>query len=434
MIGLFVKIYFCILIFISFLGNASEPRSLAPELKKMSDWLQKTHPDFSASVAGDEFNNKLKVLSKKKYSGSASAWQSLALLNPILNDGHMGVRYPANAYNEYISSGGATFNLAVTLTDENDLRLDQGFEDLKSGTQIHSINGISTEKIVEDLLARMHGDSPELRRELISRRFKIYFWSMYGNFESYQFTAGPFDNTKRYTLSPDSERVTLIEEPKFQFSIVNSDTALLKINTFEKELQTEFGVFIKDSFSKLSELRINNLFIDLRDNGGGAHDLSDILLNYITDKKVSSISKVKARVVEENQHLFGGAKLGSVIATPYFKWFTPTPELKNRFDGSIYVIIGKYTYSQAIVFASQVQDYDLGKLVGESTGGRANQTAQVQVFNLDDSKIQVLAPIYILIRPSGDESYEPLKPDLSIKYDNMTSENFIKTTLNMIQK
>ena len=42
----------------------------------------------------------------------------------------------------------------------------------------------------------------------------------------------------------------------------------------------------------------------------------------------------------------------------------------NKFTGSVYVLIGPGTFSSASDFASVIEDYDLGTLVGEETGGQ----------------------------------------------------------------
>jgi C-terminal processing protease CtpA/Prc len=99
---------------------------------------------------------------------------------------------------------------------------------------------------------------------------------------------------------------------------------------------------------------------------------------------------------------------------PFAQWAEPDSSLEHRFGGEVIVLIGPATYSQGIVFSTTVQDYQIGLVAGEETAGKANQTAQVQHFQLPNTGFRVRAPLYVLTRSSGEETGAGVVPDIPI--------------------
>lgn len=395
-------------------ADANQSAELKNDLTEAFNWIKQTHPQLSYSTNESQLDSLVKKLTSTKFTNSADAWRQLALFNPVLNDGHLGILYPEKDYETHLQSGGSKFSLNVEFNENGELVLANSYRDLPSGAKIININGKDTSVIVKELMRRMRGESMTLRKELIKRRFPAYLWSMYGSTNEYEVTFQNEETSVTYLLEKNAESATVHSPNNFSFEMVGQDTAYLDIRSFDINLKEEFSRFLEQAFTQINSTNANKLVIDLRNNGGGAHDLSDQLLNYITDKKVTPISRVIARVVPANQKLLQGAELNSVVDTPYARWYVPEAKNPLRFDGEVYVLIGKFTYSQAIVFATQVQDFGLGKLVGETTGGRGNQTAQVQRMTLPNSGLEVVAPIYIMIRASGDDSSHFVQPDIHI--------------------
>ena len=153
------------------------------------------------------------------------------------------------------------------------------------------------------------------------------------------------------------------------------------------------------------------MIIDVRKNGGGARQLSDRLMAYLTTARYTPISAVKARIVAENHALIPGSQIGQVIEMPFAQWVEPTDELAHRFLGKSVILIGPASYSQTIAFAVTVQDFKIAQIAGTPTEGPANQTGQVQRFTLPESGLVVQAPLYIFTRPSGEIGRARLIPD-----------------------
>lgn len=117
-----------------------------------------------------------------------------------------------------------------------------------------------------------------------------------------------------------------------------------------------------------------------------------------------------------------GSEIGQVIEVPFRQWVTPQADNPLRFEGDVYVLVGPRTYSQAIVFAATVQDYDLAKIAGEETLGLANQTGQVTMHILPNSGLKVMAPLYIFVRPNGSRARTGVQPDIGMMDSTLEPE------------
>ena len=180
-------------------------------------------------------------------------------------------------------------------------------------------------------------------------------------------------------------------------------------------METEFRAFIDQAFADIAARGSEILIVDISANGGGAHMLSDHLLAYLTTQRHTPLSAVTARITEQNQALIPGSQIGDVMSMPFARWVEPPAELANRFTGRTAFLVGAGTYSQAIVLAATVQDFGIAPVAGPGTQGRANSTGQVQLHRLTHTGLEVAAPIYVFIRPSGDTSSAPVIPDIPLE-------------------
>jgi C-terminal processing protease CtpA/Prc len=130
-------------------------------------------------------------------------------------------------------------------------------------------------------------------------------------------------------------------------------------------------VFVKTLFSVVDTEKVKRIVIDLRHNGGG----------------------------------------NSGIFAPFLE------ELKKRQEflqkESIYVLIGRRTFSSAILNAIDLKKQTPAIFVGEPTGGKPNHYGEVQSFRLPQSGLPVTYSIkYFQV---VDDDPESLVPDLLIE-------------------
>jgi hypothetical protein len=403
------------------LADPVSPAAAIADLDAWLDWTRSTHPDLSYTTdmaALDAAAQKARMQLAQAAS-LRDAWAAMAGINPILDDAHTGLRLPEEHFDTWIAAGGTPFPAPVEIREGRVFLAGEGAE-------IVAINGVEMTDAIAWLMPRLRGEDVLIRQLIASLRFPLALWTYAGGAERYEVQLKmPDGKLKTRFLDREVEltedgREELVGEAEadrhFRVSF-EGDYAILEADTFDKAHQDSFGEFLPGAFAQIAAANTQHLIIDLRKNGGGAHDVSDLLMAYLTDQPHSPISAVTARIVPENQQLIPNANLGDVVRVPFTQTVTPPQELANRFTGDVWILIGPKTYSQAIVFAATAKDHGLAQLAGEPTSGRANQTAQVQRKRLDETGFVVQSPIYVFVRPSGDRSAERLRPDLILSHE-----------------
>jgi C-terminal processing protease CtpA/Prc len=392
------------------------------DLDQFLSSVKSTHPDvgYGADPAKLESMKEHISTTLSEEMTSREAWMALAQMNPVFGDAHVGLIRPKKAIADYQASGGTLFPLPVTFDAGGTLRVAPSVSNeagVPSGAAILEINGNRVEDIVARLAPRMRGETPALRRLVMAHFFDQYFWVAYGGYDRYVVKVDEGGEKQNYRLVAGDVANQSESSHLFIYRNLNNGVGYLNVTTFDIGQKESFAAFLKTSFAQIHADGIESLIIDLRQNGGGAHDTSDQLMAYLTGKTWSPLSRVTARITEANVKLIPGAEIGSVVTVPYQQPVTPPADLPNRFMGNIYALIGGLTYSQAIVFAATLQDFDIATVAGEPTQGPANQTGQIQMTSLARTGFDAAAPIYIFTRANGDSERESVIPDIAIDND-----------------
>lgn len=424
MIGFMTRLMATILFAALFSSNGAFAQisqvDLRADVQAWRDWMESTHPDISHSVRpshlGSVFDDVIAEISG--VYDARRAWWELATINPVLNDAHTGIRLPEEAYQAALDGGAIAFTLPVSVsgdrlfvTGDTGITVGDGDElvEIVPGQEIVAINGEPVGRLVDALVPRMRGETRALRERVLSLRFPIALWAMQGNRDHHTVTLAGSDAPIRVSL-PHSSALEVPDRGPFGLD-VRANAAILRVDSFDPAREDEFATFLTNSFAHIQACEVELLIIDIRENGGGGRQLSDRLLAYLTTERYTPISAVKARIVAENQALVPGSEIGQVIEMPFAQWVEPPTVLADRFEGRAVVLVGPASYSQAIAFGVIVQDFDIAEVAGSPTEGAANQTGQVQRFELPNSGLAVQAPLYIFTRPSGETGSSPLTPD-----------------------
>ncbi|MBU2604311.1 MAG: hypothetical protein KKC43_00250 [Alphaproteobacteria bacterium] len=375
---------------------------LETDLDTWLDWTRSTHPAFELAVEQDAFGHQVdRVRAQIRNEMSVSeVWHTFAQLNRYLDDAHMGLDLPAAVRESEawrVEIEGARAYIPAGNPDEQ-------------REEIIAVNGASVSDMIVRTLPLLRGESDTLRSRILELRFGEFLALHLDGAMPAEIRLQGTDGTER-VVTQISSTVSASEAAPFDLLLVHS-TAVMRIDTFERDYEAAFTAFLEESFARIESARATRLVIDLRGNGGGAHELSDRLLGYLTSERYTPMSAVRARVTEDNMGLIPGAEPGSVVAMPFAQWVEPVNSMGQLFDGEVIILVGPATYSQAIVFSTIIQDFQLGSVAGEETEGRANQTAQVQHFELPRTGFNVRAPLYVLTRASGEESGAGVIPDI----------------------
>ncbi len=384
--------------------SAEDVRS---DLSAWLEWTSATHPDLSYSVEDEALRNAAAQIaaSLPDQLTKAEAWKRLALLNPLFNDAHIGLMVPPASTQEEDA-----VDITIVASPEG-LMAQSNTGALSGSFEISAFNGVAWDDLSREAHMRLRGENESLRRFIIERRTHGLLRVLLPEGEVHSMTiSGPDGN--ELELPVDASRLRFLAGDASAYSLtIEGDTATLFVPSFARERGAEFEAFLAGAFAEIAGSNSTHLVIDISENGGGAHDLSDRLMAYLTDQPFAATSAITARITPENQALVPGSQLQDVLTVPFADEIVPPADLAHRFTGKITIELGAKSYSQAIVFAATAQDAGIAQLSGIAPDAPANQTGQVQTFTLPNTGFTVRAPIYIFHRSSGDRSRDPLKID-----------------------
>ncbi len=299
------------------------------------------------------------------------------------------------------------------------------------GSEIIAVNGIKAEDFIEDIAKYTTTDGFNKTGKyafLETDYFPFYVYLAYGEQDFYEVEYKTEKETAKRKLSPityknfykifskrfvpDYEK----RKPEVDFHYLQDiKTGLLAVHTFDfggsdSEGHKKYAEFLSTVFKDLKEKNIENLIVDIRDNGGG-NDPNDILLySYLTDrnfrenteafitttedipmKEYFSIQNIDAlnEIKKELKETFSEAKENKYYLNSKFN-----PEWepnKNAFQGNIYLLIDPFVASAGSLFAGMVKSDEKAVVIGQETlGGYYGHTGHIPVsYVLPNSELIV---------------------------------------------
>jgi len=179
------------------------------------------------------------------------------------------------------------------------------------------------------------------------------------------------------------------------YVMLNSNVGYIKINRFAETTADEFHL----ALSELKRKGIQELVIDLRENGGGflekAVEVADELLK---EKELIVFTKNKKGTIDKTFATKGG-------------------QFEN---GKVYILIDENSASASEILAGAVQDNDRGIVVGRRSFGKG--LVQREMDFEDGSAVRLTIARYYT--PSGRSIQKPYKKGESTKYFNEFETRF----------
>jgi hypothetical protein len=353
-----------------------------------------------------------------------------------LNDEHTLLSPPGEEIGK-LMSGGLLFPIRPIIREKRIFVRTNYSSDanLQPGSEILAINGTSSRELLDQLSQFAIGKNREHRLALVEKFFGTLLWIGNG-YES------PFNVSVRSGGKTFNEQVAGVPESVIQAKdkgpadsannapysfrmLEDGKTGLLTIHIFGNP--KESAAFLEQTFVDIKKKGIRALIIDLRENDGGFMGVSDVLLGYLTGKPISQLSRGESKVSVQSQqylkvqtdndtlapyyldgvHAHLQAQPGEVLT---FKGNVVSPS-PLAFQGKIYVLTGRGTYSAASLLAATVRDYHLGIFVGEETGGSGTQYSDPVPFEPPRTKLSGIIAHTLLVRASGTDNGKGVVPD-----------------------
>ncbi len=392
---------------------------------------------------------------------------------------HNDTTLPDDFEKKYVA-GNAFFPYPVKLI-ENKLVLNFENSEIPLGAQIHSINGIETQKLLHSLYKYYTTDGYNITGKSIGigSSFAKYFQMEYGSQKTFlveyslpnqtqkliKTIAAVSNETRkenfknRFSLPIDSLQYNRAKD-KYTFKLISKNTALLSIHTFvigrnaKHKDHLAYKKYLDSCFSFLSKNnQIQNLIVDVRNNGGGTDPNDIVTFSYLAKKpfrenasayvNFQKIPFAEYLVYEETEpqkkqeekkdyedelkEEFPKLDKGKYIQNEKFNPLLQ-PD-KNSFKGQIYLLISPRIASAGSLFASLVAGNTNAIVIGEETmGGYYGHNGHTPIeYELPNTKIKTQFSIVNLEQDVPKKANQPFGrgviPDHEI---SQTFEDFIQ--------
>ena len=257
-----------------------EPMGYQNDFEKVYQVLNNNHPDLYRVIEKD----KLDQLYNEKYNQIKQSTSKLEFQNIIrqflaeIGDGHMNVVIPDNDLFPLISDY-RFLPVHANISDGNVTFTDY----MNTGNDIEgevlSINGEDIDKILSNIKSIMivEGNSSDIKEGMLEIEYQFSFWyAQYYLMESEKIDIVTTEGS--YELDTISVNEFFSLYGMFMgMTTVNSfemteTYALIKIGSFaqyDTHSYDEYATFLDSAFNEIDDKKINDVFIDIRNNQGG---------------------------------------------------------------------------------------------------------------------------------------------------------------------
>lgn len=426
------------------------------ELETLYSMMRDAHFDMFARVPEAEYRARFEKL-KTEVDGPVSKTRLLVLLQQTLaigNVGHARTMAPLLAVFADLQSGGSFFPLSVIVRDGKVL-LDQWADDTNRfppGSAILAMDGQPIAQWLGRLRTHVSADNERLFHSQLEQLFPLLLkleadpkaslelevrWpdgsiargalaaTDYGTYVARRDARPPVrpardSNARMYRMLEGG--IAYLQPGPF-FNVPSDEGASAGGYTV-----APVEAFYTEAFDSFAKAGARELIIDLRSNPGGDNSFSDPLVARFADRDFAFASTftLKASAATKARHADNPAtdELGRRLrageaATPNGEVYEVElprvqPRTENRFDGPVYVLIDRNSYSNASVMAAQVKDYGFGTIIGEETADLPTTYGSVEKFRLPLTGAEIDYPKSFIVRPSGAISVRGVVPDIEL--------------------
>jgi C-terminal processing protease CtpA/Prc len=157
------------------------------------------------------------------------------------------------------------------------------------------------------------------------------------------------------------------------------------------------------------------LIIDIRKNGGGDTGLNALLLTYLTSNPFYEYSKHIEKLTSDIRTLneyYSQFKMDTILERTKYKYYENKVENPLLFKGNVFLLTGIETFSSGTDLAMLIKDYNLGKIIGQETGGIPTCFGDHFDFVLPNTKTNVRVSYKWSLRPSTTDDNRGVIPDI----------------------
>jgi C-terminal processing protease CtpA/Prc len=437
-------------------GEATlSPAALRDDLTALYEGLQSAHYDLYARQSKAAYDalhaEMLAGLDRPlKVSEAAIVFQRFAAFG---NVAHARLDAPYEIWGRYRDAGGTAVPVYTRIRDGRIFVTESYAEGLAPGDEIVAIEGRPADYWRARLGRNVSADNDYIAATLMEQAIGFHLFTELGEVPSVAMTVqrdGERRDVEVEAINGDT-LAARTEAQETRYFELDSGTRTARITddgiayiypgpfyAIETPEQmwdpTAFHAFVDESFETFLAAGARAVVIDLRDNPGGDNSFSDHLVAWVADEPFSFASSFRVRSSPESQ----ASNQARIDAYPpaadgpsgtFAKLYAETPHGETfpfeipkaapregaRFDGPVFALIDRYSYSNATNVAATLQDYGFAVLLGEETSDLPTTYGAMESFTLPRSGLTVGYPKALIIRPSGDLQARGVVPDIAIE-------------------
>jgi len=414
---------FTVIVCITITIQGQEKYFSSAEIKKDIDslvsYLEQTHPNPYTVVSKADFYKKIE-LTKKSLPDSLNVITFFSKIAPILsslNDGHTAAVFP---YVQWTKSNPYCFPISIKIKKDRSLVVDEEQAYIPLHSKILSINQVESKEIIKTLISSHSGEDVNFRIPHINRTLRERYGAHYGFKENYNVKYEHEGivkslNLKGLRIAKDirdevrkTSASTMVELP-FSYTLLEDSVGYLDSRSFFGTYREKFASFLDSTFTLIKKQKIKNLIIDIRNNGGGDSKLADDLFQYISKvpfqqlgKSIAKYSQIRKRFYDYYRKAGGFGKISdSVFEKKYFahkngslvveedSHLIPLRENPLRFKGNVFLLTSVKTFSAGADFAWTFKYFNMGSIIGETTGGQIVSFGDLVIATLPISRLSL---------------------------------------------
>ena len=319
----------------------------------------------------------------------------LKFLVSQIRDGHLSCS-PSPELKQDLDKQQAYFPFRLRFINNKAYVYSAGSNSLPPGTEILAINNLPVTQIKNRLFQYIVSDGyiETKKNYILGNYFYIYYFLVFGKkayFDVSYKTATGSTSTQRLKAVLEKNLPPIEENPQklLDLSITPDHIAVLTIHTFDKSALAEAGLdfehFLDSAFTRIRDLQIKKLVIDLRKNGGGRDLYGSLLYSYISLGKFHYYKSLTAATNKLPFDQFKRTETSFNDLTPALltKTTTGTYQLKpaahdnlqgmaraaNNYTHDVWFLIDGLSFSVTAEFCAIARSHQRGKFIGEETGG-----------------------------------------------------------------
>lgn len=184
---------------------------------------------------------------------------------------------------------------------------------------------------------------------------------------------------------------------------VDKDHSVGIFTLYACDLSDEYKNMLAKFFADIDEYGIENVAVDLRENGGGNSLVINEFMKYVN--------------VDEYR-VFGGTDVrqGGRLKS-YSSELEKNKKKDNVFGGNLYVLTSNYTFSSAMDFSVAVSDNKIGRIIGETPGNMPTAYGDKLTFQCPNSGLLISVSYKKFHRVDSTKDELPLIPDFPVESD-----------------